>query len=66
MCRAVLILSPVLGLERDAGAGGLYPLLWWVFPGHTVSEVLDMDIPAHCPSKLETGLQCICVFKSEL
>lgn len=55
-----------MGLERDAGAGGLYPLLWWVFPGHTVSEVLDMDIPAHRPSKLETGLQYICVFKSEL
>lgn len=30
------------------------------------AEVLNMDIPAHPPSNLETGLQCFCVFNSEL
>lgn len=66
LCWAVLILSPALGLERDAGAGRLYPLPGWVFPGRAVGEVLDTDIPAHPPSKLETGLRCFCVVNSEL
>lgn len=61
LCQAVVILSPALGLERDAGTGGPCSLPGWASPGHTVAEVLDTNTRAHPLSKLETGplLSCI-------
>lgn len=53
--RAVLFLSPALGWDGDAAAGGLYRLLGRASPGHAVAEVVDTSTHAHPPSKLETG-----------
>ena len=55
LCRAIAILSLALGLERNAGAGGPYPLPGRASSGHAVAEVLDTNTRAHPPSNLETG-----------
>lgn len=53
--QVVAILSPALGLERDAGTGGPCSLLGWASLRHAVAEVLDTNTRAHPLSKLETG-----------